>query len=172
MRSPIENSPDHLMLLGTIAARWASLDFALVHLIRKASGSLAMAEAVYFSSASQSLRFDQIRAIVDSSDWDETEKAKTISLIEKLSGLWKVRNRILHNPAVADRVGPTAKYHASLTKPATKTPRTKISLDLTVLQEHADQVAETGGRIFDIAWSEEIEIMESLGKPSMRQVPL
>ena len=169
MLSPIENSPDHLRLLGTIAARWASLDFALVHLIRKALKSFSMAEAIYFSSASQKLRFDQIRAIVTSSTWSETEKTQAIKLVDKLNKLWKVRNDIMHNPAVADRVGPTAKYHASLTKPAAKTPKSKIPLGLSMLREHADLVAETGGKIFDIAWSEEIKILESRGQTSLRQ---
>jgi hypothetical protein len=57
MKSPIEQSQEHLALLGVIAARWATLDLVLVGVLQEAinSNTPDMAEAIFFlATASQS----------------------------------------------------------------------------------------------------------------------
>jgi hypothetical protein len=52
MKSPLENSPKHIELLGIITARWATMDIALLGLTAAAMrGDYNLATATYQLSA-------------------------------------------------------------------------------------------------------------------------
>ena len=155
MRSPIENSPEHIRWLGIIAARWATLDTVLVMLLLKATGNYATAEAIYFSSSSQRLRLDQLRAIIKTCPWPTADKTTAIALIDQLDDLWCKRNDILHNPAIADSAKPDAAYWAQVKRPIRKETERKVPLTLTYLEQHASMLSKIGGDIFTFTWGEE-----------------
>ncbi len=147
MHSPIEQSEDHLKLLGVITARWATLDLTLSALVGEAIGNRDAGEDIYFSSSAQRLRFDLIRALIQHANWSDDDKTMISRAVEALDGLWTRRNDILHNPAIRQYRGDGRhEYEARSIRPARKVRSAFIPLSLKELEEHAEAVSQHGWR--------------------------
>lgn len=167
MESPIEQSPEHVHLLGVIAARWATLDLTLARLVGMAVDDDQMGEDIYFSSSAQRLRFDLLKAVIPNTQWDEADKTTLLKAVLALEKLWAKRNDIMHNPAIAR---PTKdggfQYAAKMIKPIRKNRVQEVSLSLKHLEEHAEAVSQAGGVVWDFVWRDAIALLkEQSGKP-------
>lgn len=177
MRSPIENSPDHLLQLGIIAARWASVDTILAQLLAIAIGDEKTGEAVYFAAASQRARLDIVRAAVNSSFEQRNNRDAINEKLDVLSDLWGKRNDLLHSPAIW-RIRPGKKskaktFIANVIRPANvKNNRREIPLTLEYLKGHCQRLSDVGDELYKIAYSREISVLERAKKhPSWRGKP-
>lgn len=158
MRSPLENSPDHITALGTIAARWATLDTILATVLGQLIGNLATGSAVYFSSSSTQLRLDCIRAVVlHGASIPDTRRERYRALLDNLGDLWKRRNTFLHNSAVASSANPDAIYSVWLNKPLREPSQTFAEMPVKELQLHADRISTIGSELFELTFPELIQ---------------
>jgi hypothetical protein len=162
MKSPIEESQEHLALLGTIAARWATLDLVLVGVLQEAlnSASPEIAEAIYFSATASQARFEQVIAVVKTSSWPQENKQLIAGTIENVCNLWRRRNEIMHNPVIATPRQQGNRYWLKMSKMGRKDYNTKKPLALKDLQEHADRLDELGNVLHDFVWGDIIKMLE------------
>lgn len=162
MRSPVEENQEAITLLGTVAARWATLDVILVRLLAEAVGGDPMSEAIYFSSSSQKLRFDMLRAVVKAHHlWSGDEKAMLRRALEGLAGLWLARNDLMHNHVVkVGRRGLPPSFVAMKATPANAKPLKEITFSVSALQDHLDKLTEHAGPIWDFVYRDSIAALD------------
>jgi hypothetical protein len=153
MKSPLENSPKHIELLGIITARWATMDIALLGLTAAAMrGDYNLATATYFSSNAQSLRFDLIRALIKTTKWSKEQKDEATKLIDKVDKLWETRNKVIHCYAGERTLPKRVEYLLLHHKPARKDKEyTETPVTIDFLQTHADKISDLGEKIISIA---------------------
>jgi hypothetical protein len=173
MKSPIEESQEHLVLLGIIAARWATLDLVLVGVLEEAvsSNKSDMAEAIFFSATASQTRFEQVIAAVRASDWPQESKELISATIEKLRELWRRRNEILHNPIIATGAQGGLRYWLKMSKVGRKDWGEKKALALEDLQQHADRLDELGNVLHEFVWGDIIDMLERYEATNPKNVP-
>jgi hypothetical protein len=164
MRSPVEQSPEHLVLIGTIIVRWASLDLILVRLLSGLLNNPIAAERIYFSSRNQKAKFDMIRSLLLAQSAEENSDT-LINILNKLSKLASTRNDLVHSYVVADGIGPRAKYELHVEQSATKSGVKRIKLSLDFLQSHADTLSAIGTELTTILDAGLLKIVEKTHEP-------
>ncbi|HVV28287.1 MAG TPA: hypothetical protein VHC40_10015 [Rhizomicrobium sp.] len=142
MESPLEDSPELIVLLGKMAARWASLDTILASALGEFIGNPAAGQAIYFASSSQQLRIGMLKATVPISPLPALMKEECIALLDRLGDLWKRRNLFLHNPVLGTEDHNPARLDTLVLRPLRKNAYQLEPISRKVLQDHLDVLAE------------------------------
>jgi hypothetical protein len=172
MHSPLENSPEHITALGTIAARWATLDTILAVVLGNLIGNHAAGEAIYFSSSATQLRIACLRAVVlRSTNLPSERRDRCAHLLENLSELWLSRNTLLHNPAVASSANKDAVFSLWLKRPLKEPPQEWRPLPVANLVHHADRVSAIGDEIFEIIFPDVVRASNEAIERASRDKP-
>lgn len=132
---PLEASPEHIMLMGRIAANWAYMDSILAIAFGYLIGNHSAAEAIYYSSSSQSLRLDMMRASTRVSNLPDELKDRCTKLLDQIGDLWKRRNTLMHNTAEVDKNDPSA-FATWVRRPLRNPPDQRLPLLASEMEEH------------------------------------
>ena len=149
MPSAIEESEPHLLAVGKIAARWATLDVTLSLVLGTLIRDLSAGASIYFAISSQGARLDVILAALRTAKLDEVKKEAFRSDLQKLQKLWKRRNALLHSPV--GRGSPSDEpYSLIRTTPLREVYIRTEPVTLKQLREHADAVDRVAERLTEM----------------------
>ncbi|WP_346892453.1 hypothetical protein [uncultured Roseibium sp.] len=109
LKSPIENEPEMLRLLGLITARWAAAEHQMALLLGQVLGDDDSAIQVYYALGAFRSRQQLVLTLVRSAEisnlqlskFTEFHKRASERTLEKLGKLWNTRNDYMHSPYVS-----------------------------------------------------------------------
>jgi hypothetical protein len=141
------------------------LDPMLAALMGEALGDFRAGEAIYYSVSAQSLRFDQLRAVIDLHAWPDGNGPRLLKLVNDLGDLWKARNDILHNHAVAvyrRKLGPI--LETQINRPVRKVKQASKHLTLKSMDEHIAAVERIGGELWEFVHRDQLRMLAEVSK--------
>lgn len=134
------------MLMGRIAVKWATLDDVLATALGTFIGNPEAGAALYFSSSSQQLRLDMLRAALFVSRDTEAYKAECLKHIDAIGDLWKRRNILIHNGVAESETRP-GEYSSWVRQPLRKEPVKFLLLLTREMQSHIDALSESASHL-------------------------
>lgn len=130
----LERAPDHLKMIGLVAANWAILEHRMCHLLCFITGmNWPAVRAILYTIASNRLRRDVIRNVAFSQGYDQESIAMLDKVLTKIGRVAKRRNDYMH-------------YHYGIAKDGVvqhkPDPRSSTDESYTVTERQLENLAE------------------------------